>query len=729
MICVGKDQGGVGGCHGDSGGPLVCEFSGKWYLEGAASWAGMPCASPSKYTVYAKIRYLKSWIIGKTNGVTSCNFDTGWCSGWQQSDSDVFDWTRQKGPSLSSNTGPSSDHTSGTGYYMYIETSYPRVAGDNAKITFSVSGNGELACLTFYYHMYGESTGTLTVLSGKKVVFSTSGNHGNDWIKAEIKIYLDKTVTFEGKVGSSFTGDIAIDDVSISRGSCFSQTTAPPPSPTPTYAPSLASLHSSSPSIHNPSLNSPQLSLMPSSSSILSTYKTALHSLPSSFMPSISSTSSYRTTALHSLASTLKPSNSRSSSTHQPELTLHSVSSTIYPSKSRSSSSTLKPSLPTSDSQDYSLTTIAFQPSPSISTLAPRTPSNKEKQESVMLEIRDLDTNKWDKNKEDDFKREVAKVATKYCAADEKRCQSTSTSSRRRRSSDNMVFSGDMVHILPGYPKQSPDDPLIALLAFYLQLPQGFSENVVHRDALKAIVNSNMSSIGGSIGSTILRVEPLRSITDSPDDKDEDKQGDGESKPVSAIIGSSVGGVVLFVIIVTLLLCFKRSNRFNSQEGGEESAVKENDGVNEGVDGVATLKRSANNARDNNTVVSMGQSLNVMCDNRTRSSENAPYKKTKVHHLHVIKNTSSANEELQDVEECVRNICKETTTKSKQFERNEAVSNSTDGVVLRFQEISAEKPVAAKSSNDTKYNSPKKRNKRENEADENKDVDESVVNV
>lgn len=158
-------------------------------------------------------------------------------------------------------------------------------------------------------------------------------------------------MTFEGKVGSSFTGDIAIDDVSISRGSCFGQTTAPPPSPTPTYAPSLASLHSSSSSIHNPSLNSPQLSLMPSSSSILSNYKTALHSLPSSFMPSISSTSSYRTTALHSLASTLKPSNSRSSSTHQPELTLHSVSSTIYPSKSRSSSSTLKPSLPTSDSQ------------------------------------------------------------------------------------------------------------------------------------------------------------------------------------------------------------------------------------------------------------------------------------------------------------------------------------------------------------------------------------------
>ncbi|XP_078355036.1 uncharacterized protein LOC144639618, partial [Oculina patagonica] len=123
MICVGKDQGGVGGCHGDSGGPLVCEFGGKWYLEGATSWGGLPCAAPAKYTVFANIRYLKSWIISKTTGasvptpsgpaVTSCDFDSSLCYGWQQSYSDVFDWTRQSGSTSSSSTGPSSDHTSG----------------------------------------------------------------------------------------------------------------------------------------------------------------------------------------------------------------------------------------------------------------------------------------------------------------------------------------------------------------------------------------------------------------------------------------------------------------------------------------------------------------------------------------------------------------------------------------------------------------------------------------
>ncbi len=99
MICVGKDQGEVGACSGDSGGPLVCEFNGKWYLEGLASWGKFTCGDI--YTVYAKIRHLKTWIISKgQRGIkhpplimTSCDFDRGLCSDWQQSSSGVFNWT------------------------------------------------------------------------------------------------------------------------------------------------------------------------------------------------------------------------------------------------------------------------------------------------------------------------------------------------------------------------------------------------------------------------------------------------------------------------------------------------------------------------------------------------------------------------------------------------------------------------------------------------------------
>ena len=79
---------------------------------------------------------------------------------------------------------------------MFIETSSPRATGDNARLELAVSGNGEQSCLTFYYHMYGENMGTLNVFSGNVVVFSTSGDHGNQWMKAERSIHLNNIVSF-----------------------------------------------------------------------------------------------------------------------------------------------------------------------------------------------------------------------------------------------------------------------------------------------------------------------------------------------------------------------------------------------------------------------------------------------------------------------------------------------------------------------------------------------------
>ena len=71
--------------------------------------------------------YHSSWYRGKIlqvkwhviylpdSLVVSCDFDNGLCFGWSQSRQDVFDWTLYSGPTPSSNTGPSADHTSGSG--------------------------------------------------------------------------------------------------------------------------------------------------------------------------------------------------------------------------------------------------------------------------------------------------------------------------------------------------------------------------------------------------------------------------------------------------------------------------------------------------------------------------------------------------------------------------------------------------------------------------------------
>ena len=48
--------------------------------------------------------------------VYDCNFESGFCK-WQQAHDDKFDWTRTQGPTGSQSTGPTNDHTLGTGQF------------------------------------------------------------------------------------------------------------------------------------------------------------------------------------------------------------------------------------------------------------------------------------------------------------------------------------------------------------------------------------------------------------------------------------------------------------------------------------------------------------------------------------------------------------------------------------------------------------------------------------
>ncbi|XP_078343000.1 uncharacterized protein LOC144628755 [Oculina patagonica] len=192
--------------------------------------------------------------------------------------------------------------------------------------------------------------------------------------------------------------------------------------------------------------------------------------------------------------------------------------------------------------------------------------SLKTREESVLLEVKDLDIKKWNKQTEKDFKIEVARLATDYCAADGTRCELIPASSRGKRSSDNLVFSRDRVHVLSDYPKQLSDDPLIALIAFYLQFPQALSDDIVVKDVLVAIMESHVSSIERSINGTILSVKPLFSDTETTEESDE------ESKPTTAIIiGVCVG--VLVIIIAVVWAC-KRIN--SSKKMAETSSYNNN---------------------------------------------------------------------------------------------------------------------------------------------------------
>lgn len=78
---------------------------------------------------------------------------------------------------------------------MFIEASSPRKPGEIAKLVVTVPNNGKESCLSFYYHMYGASAGTLNVYSGNTKVFSATGNKGDYWLIMEVNLYLDGVVS------------------------------------------------------------------------------------------------------------------------------------------------------------------------------------------------------------------------------------------------------------------------------------------------------------------------------------------------------------------------------------------------------------------------------------------------------------------------------------------------------------------------------------------------------
>ncbi|XP_073194646.1 MAM domain-containing glycosylphosphatidylinositol anchor protein 1 isoform X7 [Lepidochelys kempii] len=165
----------------------------------------------------------------------TCRFEDEKICGFMQDKMDNFDWTRQnaltQNPKRTVNTGPPTD-ISGTqeGYYMFIEASRPRVTGDKARLISPLYNiTAKYFCVSFFYHMYGKHIGSLNLLvrlRNKRAidtqVWSLSGNRGNEWQQAHVPINPPGPfqIIFEGVRGTSYEGDIAIDDVTLKTGDC-----------------------------------------------------------------------------------------------------------------------------------------------------------------------------------------------------------------------------------------------------------------------------------------------------------------------------------------------------------------------------------------------------------------------------------------------------------------------------------------------------------------------------
>ena len=115
------------------------------------------------------------------------------------------------------------------GWYIYIETSFPRQPNDTARIhSPAITSNpSQFKCLSFWYHMYGSHIGQLNVYTkvGAQFlgpVWSKSGTYGNQWWNGKIPLSNQSPyqIVFEGVRGAGYQGDIALDDIEVSEGQC-----------------------------------------------------------------------------------------------------------------------------------------------------------------------------------------------------------------------------------------------------------------------------------------------------------------------------------------------------------------------------------------------------------------------------------------------------------------------------------------------------------------------------
>ncbi|CAF1538469.1 unnamed protein product, partial [Adineta steineri] len=157
-----------------------------------------------------------------------CTFETDLC-GWESNYYDTeMDWIVGQGIH-SFGTGPQYDHTTNTaqGKYLMIETSWPTEVGDRAQLESVVfdETNGESRCFRFWYHMYGDSIGTLNVylFNGTSTrLWSLSGDRGNNWYEGQVSYTspIRHQIIVEGIAGKDYLGDISIDDFTFTTSNC-----------------------------------------------------------------------------------------------------------------------------------------------------------------------------------------------------------------------------------------------------------------------------------------------------------------------------------------------------------------------------------------------------------------------------------------------------------------------------------------------------------------------------
>ncbi|MDO7601057.1 MAG: PKD domain-containing protein, partial [Schleiferiaceae bacterium] len=206
-------------------------------LGSTSAWSAIITGSTLCGTVLAPLT--QNFDVGFNEGAMGPNF---WNAGstidpcWSRNPnsagtSAVYHWGGGSGNTPTANTGPTSDHTSGSGNYVYTESSYGS-ASETALLETPLIDLSALTApeLKFWFHMRGSSIQSLRIdiysaTSGSYTpIDSIVGDQGNAWFERVINLstYVNQTIKVRFRAAKNSTtasqrADIAIDDFSISN--------------------------------------------------------------------------------------------------------------------------------------------------------------------------------------------------------------------------------------------------------------------------------------------------------------------------------------------------------------------------------------------------------------------------------------------------------------------------------------------------------------------------------
>eukprot|EP00794_Sanderia_malayensis_P004421 gene4421-5011_t len=164
-------------------------------------------------------------------GPLDCDFESGSCQWYNEPTNSLFYWQRKSGETPSRFTGPKSDHTTGKGFYLYTESSFPASKKMVARFSspqFHPHVANEEKCMTVFINLNGAKIGTLSVKQRfvdnnfERTLWQTIGSMGTEWIRVQLDITGSKSykIIFEAVHPGGYLSDFAIDDLSFRDGSC-----------------------------------------------------------------------------------------------------------------------------------------------------------------------------------------------------------------------------------------------------------------------------------------------------------------------------------------------------------------------------------------------------------------------------------------------------------------------------------------------------------------------------